>query len=104
MLANRPDEAARHFAVLERLEPNNPWPAAYRSVVSLAGWNPWSAAAVADAANARSPDPILQALGDLGGVLGGAIWRIPTALSTVPRAVERVEKALRETAQEQASS
>ena len=104
VLANRPDEASRHFAVLERLEPNNPWPAAYRSVVTLAGWNPWSAAAVADAANARTPDPILQALGDLGGVLGGAFWRIPSALSTVPRAVEWVEEALRETSQEQASS
>ena len=104
VLANRPDEAARHFAVLEVLQPDNPWPAAYRSTVTLAAWNPWLAASVADEANRRTGDPVLEALGDLGGVLGGAFWRIPSALSTVPLAVEQVEKALQQTDQEQASS
>ena len=104
VLANRPEEAARHFATLQALLPDNPWPAAYRSVVTLAGWNPWSAAAVADAAHASTPDPLLLALGDLSGVLGGALWRIPSALQSLPLAVERVEQALEAGDQEQASS
>ena len=104
VLANRPDEAARHFATLQALLPDNPWPAAYRSVVTLAGWNPWSAAAVADAAHASTPDPLLLALGDLSGVLGGALWRIPSALQSLPLAVERVEQALEAGDQGQASS
>ena len=104
VLANRSNEAAVQFAALERLAPTSPWPAAYRSVVLLAGWNPWAASAVADAAQARTPDTLLVALGDLSGVLGGAIWRLPSALQSVPAAVERVEAALTPSAQEQASS
>ncbi|WP_413441362.1 phospholipid carrier-dependent glycosyltransferase [Synechococcus sp. MIT S1220] len=94
VLANRPTQAADQFAALQELLPDNPWPAAYRSVVTLAGWNPWLAAHVADAANAQTPDPLLAALADLSGVLGGAIWRLPSALQTVPEAVQRVETAL----------
>ena len=42
VLANRPNEAAEQFAQLQKLIPDNPWPAAYRSsVVNFAGWNPW---------------------------------------------------------------
>ena len=94
VLANRPTQAAEQFAALQALLPNNPWPAAYRSVVTLAGWNPWLASHVADAANARTPDPLLAALADLSGVLGGAVWRLPSALQTVPEAVQRVETVL----------
>ena len=94
VLANRPQQAADHFAALQTLLPENPWPAAYRSVVLLAGWNPWSAAAVADAAAFTTPDPLLDALGDLSGVLGGAVWRLPGAVQSVPLAVERVEQTL----------
>ena len=43
VLGNRPEEAARQFEALEALIPENPWPSAYRSVVLLAGWNPWQA-------------------------------------------------------------
>ena len=94
VLANRADAAAEQFAELQRLLPDSPWPAAYRSVVLLARWNSWSAASVADAANRNTPDPLLKALGDLSGVLGGALWRLPSALDSVPAAVERVERAL----------
>ena len=104
VLANRPSEAARHFASLQTLLPDNPWPAAYRSVVTLAGWNPWTASAVADAAHARMPNPLLLALADLSGVVGGALWRIPSALESVPLAIDQVEEALRAGDQEQASS
>ena len=102
VLENRPDAAAEQFAKLQTLLPENPWPAAYRSVVLLAGWNPWQAAAVADAA--ESGHPVVVGLADLSGVLSGAIWRLPDALESVPAAAEAVEKALQPNVQEQASS
>jgi hypothetical protein len=36
-LANRPNEAAEQFAQLQKLIPDTPWPADYRSVVNFAG-------------------------------------------------------------------
>ena len=107
VLENRPAQAAEQFEALQRLLPDNPWPAAYRSVVSLAGWNPWQAAAAADGASVSNP--VLAALGDLSGVLSGAVWRIPAAITSVPTAVTSVEEALEPASnqrqgQEQASS
>ena len=104
VLANRPQEAAAHFEALQALRPENPWPAAYRSVVLLAGWNAWTAASVADTANQQTPDPLLLALGDLSAVLGGAVWRAPAALQSLPNAIDRVEEALVPVDQEQGSS
>ena len=92
VLENRPAQAAEQFEVLQRLLPDNPWPAAYRSVVILAGWDPWQAAAAADGAGVSNP--VLAALGDLSGVLSGAVWRIPAAMTSVPAAVTAVEEAL----------
>jgi hypothetical protein len=94
VLANRPNEAAEQFAQLQTLIPDNPWPAAYRSVVNLAGWNPWAAMSVADGALKQHEEPVLRALGDLSGVLAGAVWRLPSALNTVPAAVTSVEAEL----------
>ena len=107
VLDNRPAQAAEQFEALQRLLPDNPWPAAYRSVVNLAGWNPWQAAAAADEASVSNP--VLAALGDLSGVLSGAVWRIPAAMKSVPAAVTAVEEALESASnedqdQEQASS
>ena len=107
VLENRPAQASEHFEALQRLLPENPWPAAYRSVVNLAGWNSWQAAAAAD--EARVSNPVLEALGDLSGVLSGAVWRIPAAIRSVPAAVTAVEEALepasdQEQDQEQTSS
>jgi hypothetical protein len=107
VLENRPVQAAEQFEALQRLLPDNPWPAAYRSVVNLAGWNPWQAAAAADGAGVSNP--VLAALGDLSGVLSGAVWRIPAAMTSVPAAVTAVEEALESASnedqdQEQASS
>ena len=94
VLANRPGEAADQFAALQRLDPLNPWPAAYRSVVLLAGWMPWAASTVADQAASQQNNGILVALADLSAVLGGAVWRLPSAISSVPTAVKLVEGAL----------
>ena len=52
---------------------------------------------------------MLAALGDLSGVLSGAVWRIPAAITSVPAAVTAVEEALESASnedqdQEQASS
>jgi hypothetical protein len=94
VLANRPHEASEHFAQLQTLLPDNPWPAAYRSVVNLAGWNPWAAMSVADRAEKHHEEPVLRALGDLSGVLAGAVWRVPAALNSVPAAVTSVEAKL----------
>jgi len=107
VLDNRPAQASEQFEALQRLLPDNPWPAAYRSVVNLAGWNPWQAAAAADGAGVSNP--VLAALGDLSGVLSGAVWRIPAAITSVPAAVTAVEEALEPASnqdqdQEQASS
>ena len=95
VLTNRPAEAAHHFERLENSDPESPWPSAYRSVVLLAGWNPWSASSVAAAAIGRhGRNPILVSLESLSAVLGGAIWRLPEAVHSVPAAVTTVEESL----------
>ena len=96
VLGNRPEEAARQFEALETLIPENPWPSAYRSVVLLAGWNPWRAASTAAQARMRhGSEPILDSLDALSAVLGGALWRLPEAIQSVPAAVSSVEEALK---------
>ena len=88
VLGNRPEEAAQQFEALEALIPENPWPSAYRSVVLLAGWNPWQAASTAAQARMRhGSEPILDSLDALSSVLGGALWRLPEAIQSVPAAV-----------------
>ena len=95
VLTNRPAEAAHHFELLENSNPESPWPSAYRSVVLLAGWNPWSASSVASAGVERhGQHPILVSLESLSAVLGGAIWRLPEAVQSVPAAVSIVEESL----------
>ena len=95
VLTNRPAEAAHHFELLETSNPESPWPSAYRSVVLLAGWNPWSASSVASAAVERhGQHPILVSLESLAAVLGGAIWRLPEAVQSVPAAITTVEESL----------
>ncbi len=95
VLANRPVDAATHFEVLEQAQPANPWPSAYRAVVTLADWNPWRAAAITAAARERHPDqPILIALDDLSAVMAGALWRLPGLVQSLPKAVLQVEADL----------
>ena len=95
VLANRPSEAAEQFAALEALLPGNPWPSAYRSVVTLAGWNPWQASSVAAAARQQHGNqPVLVGLDAISSVLGGALWRLPEAVQSLPPAVRAVENSL----------
>ena len=99
VLGNRPGEASAHFAALEQALPTNPWPSAYRAVVTLAGWNPWQAAVITSEARRRHGEkPLLVALDDLSAVLSGAIWRLPKALESIPAAVKTVEASLQEKA------
>lgn len=103
VLSNRPAEAAHHFERLEISNPESLWPSAYRSVVLLAGWNPWLASSVASTAVERhGTNPILVSLESLSAVFGGAVWRLPEAVQSIPEAVSRVEESLN--SQEKGSS
>lgn len=94
VLQNRALEAEQWFARLEQLEPQNPWPAAYRAVVLNAAWQPWRARAVADAGQKRSANPVLEGLADLSGALAGEIWRLGELQKSLPKAVQAVDKQL----------
>jgi hypothetical protein len=61
-------------------------------VVLTAAGRPWQAAAVAEAAGRRTPDPVLTALADLDGLLSGRVWRLPALQRSLPKAVEAVER------------
>ncbi len=94
ILRNRPDEAAKEFSSLQDLLPNNPWPSAYRSIVTLADWNPWGAARIADQATKQHANTVLIGLGDLNGLIGGGFWRVPSASHSIPKAIESIEKTM----------
>jgi len=94
-IRNRPAEADQLFARLQRLEPGNPWPGCYRSVVLLAGWNPWQAARVARQLDQRQP--VARGLADLSTVLGGGLWVLPEAKRSIPAAIEAVKADLSST-------
>ena len=96
ILANRPTKAANQFAVLENLLPQNPWPSAYRSLVTLAGWNPWKASSIAKKAQIKKPNIFLAGLTDLSGVLGGAIWHLPSAYRSIPNAIKYIESEIQD--------
>ncbi len=88
VLRNRASEAEIQFAVLEKLLPTNPWPSIYRSTMALAEWNPWKAASIADSAKQlHVNNAVLEGLGDLSGILGGGLWRLPAATNSIPRAI-----------------
>ncbi|MCP9801573.1 glycosyltransferase family 39 protein [Synechococcus sp. RedBA-s] len=95
VLRNRPDQADQWFARLQTLEPANPWPPAYRSVVLLAGWNPWRAHAVASAAARGQQEPVLQALADVSGTLLANPFSLQGALQSIPEATRRVTDQLK---------
>ena len=95
VLQNRPLEADHWFERLQKLEPKSPWPAAYRAVVLTAAGRLWQASAVADQAQGLNPSPVLEGLGDLSGVLGGQLWRLPAASRSLPAATQAVEQQLK---------
>jgi hypothetical protein len=94
VLRNRPFLADQWFSRLQALEPANPWPPAYRSVVLLAGWNPWRAHAVATAAALGHQEPVLNALADVSGALLANPRSLQRAFRSVPLATSRVTDQL----------
>ena len=50
---------------------------------------------LADQAQALHPSPVLQGLGDLSGVIGGQLWRLPAASRSIPAATQAVEQQLK---------
>ncbi|WP_320673546.1 phospholipid carrier-dependent glycosyltransferase [Prochlorococcus sp. MIT 1341] len=94
VLANRPGQAAKHFAVLEKISPENPWPSIYQCVVTIANWNPWKAKAIANEAQKIHSNPLLFGIADLSSVLSGAVWRLPQLKRSLPKSIEVVEKSL----------
>ncbi len=92
LLTNRPDHASQQFHALQELLPNNPWPAIYHTLVSLADWNPWKAASIASKAQSKFQHPILNGMRDLSGMLGGAVWRLPSSTQSIPTALKEIEK------------
>ncbi len=94
VVANRPKEAAKHFAVLEALSKDNPWPSIYRCVVTLADWNPWEAAAVANRAKKIYSNDLLIGMSDLSSLLAGSVWRFPAAQKSIPASIRMVEQSL----------
>ena len=95
-LRNRPTEAEAWFLRLQELDPTNPWPVAYRGVVSLADWRPWKAGRLIR----QSPDsirqqPIVRGLDDLSAVLGGNLGAIAELKRHLPAAVDQVRTELK---------
>ena len=95
-LKNRPAEASSWYGRLQALEPRNPWPAAYRAVVSLADWKPGAAS---EALAALPPElrqqPVPRSLADLSAVLSGRLWRIAPLTGELPAAIEAVKTDLK---------
>ncbi len=93
-LRNRPAGAAQWFSRLQRAEPGNPWPAAYRSVVLLADWRPCAAG---EGLGATPADPTAatlgQALADLSHGLCGRPQALLRLRQSLPAAVAAVKRA-----------
>jgi hypothetical protein len=94
-LRNRPEEAAHWYGRLQRHNPANPWPLAYRSVVLLADWQPGEAhGLLATSPEALRQEPVLQALEDLSGVLSGRLQRLGHLRLSLPKAITDVKHRL----------
>ncbi|MFM1799583.1 MAG: hypothetical protein RLZZ117_1861 [Cyanobacteriota bacterium] len=94
-LRNRPVEAQQWYACLQRLQPTNPWPLAYRAVVLLASWNPVGAReALREAPLAVRREPVIHALEDLSGLVSGQFARLLELRTSLPRAIDDVKSDL----------
>ncbi len=94
VLSNRPREAAIYFQALEEALPESPWPSIYLSVVVLADWNPMEAAQISNTASKKHHNQTLHAIKDLTSVLSGALWRIPEASTSLPRAIRQIQNSI----------
>ena len=94
-LQNRPEQAQAWYARLQKALPGNPWPASYRAVVLLAGWQPWRAhAALKELPDAADRSPVIEGLLDLSGLLSGDLRRAPSLSRSLPAAVAEVTAQL----------
>jgi 4-amino-4-deoxy-L-arabinose transferase-like glycosyltransferase len=94
-LRNRPAEAAHWYGLLQRLDPHNPWPLAYRAVVLLKDWQPGKAHALFEASHADlQREPVLQALEQLSGGLSGRLLKLGDLRWSLPRAITDVKRRL----------
>jgi hypothetical protein len=96
VLDNDRGQAARLFDQLSQLEPTNPWPSTYRSVVLLADWNSCAASAAAQRQLQRPGDALspLLALHDVAAGLCFRPWRLAAAAQSLPAAVRWAETGL----------
>ena len=94
VIANRPNEAGRHFRDLEELTPSNPWPSTYRSAVLLINWNPWHANAIATKGYKKHRTIMLKSLEGLSATLKGAFWRLPETKDSISKAYKEIEKKM----------
>ena len=96
-LRNRPVEAEKWYASLQRQQPANPWPLAYRAIVLLASWNPVAAhAALRESPDNTRREPVLHALEDLSGVLSGRMTRLADLRGSLSVALTDVKRRLEE--------
>ena len=94
-LQNRPEQAQAWYERLQKALPGNPWPASYRAVVLLAGWQPWRAhAALKELPDAEARSPVINGLLDLSGLLSGDLRRAPSLSRSLPAAVAEVTAQL----------
>jgi hypothetical protein len=98
-LRNRPAEAAHWYGLLQRLDPDNPWPLAYHAIVLLKGWQPGKAHALLAASPALlQQEPVLQALENLSGGLSGNVLKLGDLRWSLPRAITDVKQRLKDQA------
>ncbi len=96
VLRNRPTSAAQWFSRLERAEPSNPWPGAYRSVVLLADWRACAAGRGLETPTTQpSAAAIRQALGDLSRGLCGQPQALGQLRQSLPAAIAAVKSQIR---------
>jgi predicted Zn-dependent protease len=94
-LQNRPEQAQAWYERLQKALPGNPWPASYRAVVLLAGWQPWRAyAALKELPDSAARSPVIDGLLDLSGLLSGDLRRAPSLGRSLPAAVAEVTAQL----------
>ena len=94
-LQNRPEQAQEWYSRLQTSLPGNPWPASYRAVVLLAGWQPWRAHAVLkELPQSPTRSPVIDGLLDLSGLLSGDLRRAGSLSRSLPAAVAEVTDQL----------
>jgi hypothetical protein len=94
-LRNRPQQALPWYEKLQDLDPNSPWPAAYRAVVLLADWHPGTAANVlTESTESATRHPVVRALSNLSRGLVGHPLALESLRVSLPQAIAAVKADL----------